>query len=120
MVSLDDIHASNAKVATSLPSGLVAVFAGATSGIGEAALTEFARAASKPRIYFIGRSLESAERIDKVLKEINPGGEYTFIGADASLVENVDEICRELKSKEKVINLLFMSQGTLKMHGGMW
>ncbi|KAK0387692.1 hypothetical protein NLU13_3937 [Sarocladium strictum] len=56
MVTLKHVQASNSRVAQSLPAGLVAVFAGATSGIGELALKSFAKYTNRPKIYFIGRS----------------------------------------------------------------
>jgi NADP-dependent 3-hydroxy acid dehydrogenase YdfG len=56
MVSLKDVQLSNSRIASELPSHLVAVFVGATSGIGEASLKKFAKYACQPRIYFVGRS----------------------------------------------------------------
>lgn len=76
MVALDRIQRSNSKVAEVFQDGLVAVFAGATAGIGETSLREFARHASKPRIYVLGRSKEACDRLDAELKTINPGGTY--------------------------------------------
>src|SRR3569833_2620674 len=74
MVSLSVVQTSNAALKTSLPAGLVAVFAGATAGIGEACLREFARCTSKPRIYFIGRSPESGSRLMTGRKALSPAG----------------------------------------------
>lgn len=115
MVTLSEVEASNANASKTLPVGLVAVFAGATSGIGEASLKSFAKHTVRPSIYFIGRSQESGDKILKELKGINADGEYNFIKADMSLLKNVDDVCRDIKKKERVINLLFLSQGTLKM-----
>lgn len=115
MVSLSEVEASNANASKTLPAGLVAVFAGATSGIGEASLKSFTKHTVRPRIYFIGRSQESGDRILKELKEINADGEYNFIKADMSLLKNVDDVCRDIKKKETAINVLFLSQGTLKL-----
>ncbi|ORY04680.1 hypothetical protein BCR34DRAFT_626998 [Clohesyomyces aquaticus] len=109
MVALDIVKASNTK----LPSHLVAVFVGGTSGIGEYALKSFARHCQFPRAYFIGRSQKSADRILSELKTTNANGEYTFRQADTSLIKNVDKVCEELKSKEKHINILFLTTGTL-------
>lgn len=119
MVSLTDVQHSNANIANALPSGLVAVFVGATSGIGEASLIEFARSARSPRAYFIGRSQEAAARITAECRQLNPEGEFIFIKADVSLIRNVDDVCRELKNKEKAIDLLFLSCGTLRPGEGM-
>lgn len=112
MVSLSDIRASNSRIASSFPKGLVAVFVGATSGIGETSLRQFAKYCSAPRIYFVGRSQEAGDRIGAELKGLNAKGEYIFIKADVSLIRVVDDVCRDIKSKEKSINVLLLSQGT--------
>ncbi|KAH7261121.1 uncharacterized protein BKA55DRAFT_560406 [Fusarium redolens] len=115
MVSLSQVQQSNASAASKLPAGLIAVFAGATAGIGETALKEFAKYTTQPRIYYIGRSQEAGDRLQNELKELNPEGEYVFIKKDMSLLKNVDEACRDIKSKETVLNVLFLSQGTLRI-----
>jgi NAD(P)-dependent dehydrogenase (short-subunit alcohol dehydrogenase family) len=115
MVSLAAVQASNAPIPTALPPGLVAVFVGGTSGIGEYTLKEFARFARKPRIYNIGRSQEASDRIAVEVKELNANAQYTFIQADVSLIRTVDAVCDQIKSQEKAINILFMSAGTLVM-----
>lgn len=111
MVSLQQIQASNARINTLAP-GLVAVFVGGTSGIGEATMKEFAKHAFQPRIYFIGRSEEAAARITIELESLNPGGQYHFIKADISLLRNVDNVCLDIQSRESLINLLFLTSGT--------
>lgn len=118
MVALDAVQASNAQIGKGYPEGLVAVFAGATAGIGEIALHNFAQDTTKPRIYILGRSQEACDRIDADLKTLNPGGEYIFIRSDVSLMRNVDDVCARIKSKETAINVLFMSQGTLNFNKG--
>ncbi|KAK4460009.1 hypothetical protein QBC42DRAFT_111401 [Cladorrhinum samala] len=111
MVSLQQMQASNARINTLAP-GLVAVFVGGTSGIGEATMKEFAKHASQPRIYFVGRSDEAAARITIELESLNPGGQYNFIKADISLLRNVDNVCLDIQSRESLINLLFLTSGT--------
>lgn len=118
MVSLPDVQSSNAQIAITLPAGLVAVFVGATNGIGEAALKEFARSARSPRAYFVGRSQDAAARITAECRQLNPEGEFTFIKSDVSLIRNVDAVCREIQSKEKTINILFLSCGTIRSGEG--
>lgn len=113
MVSLSDVHLSNSRISISLPPGLVAVFVGATSGIGLYTLRQFAKHARQPRVYFIGRSQEAGDRIAAECKALNSEGEYNFVKADVSLVRIVDDVCRDIKSKEKAVNLLFLSTGTL-------
>lgn len=113
MVSLELMRASNSLVATSLPAGLVAVFVGATSGIGETTLKQFARQAKQPRIYFLGRREQEGKRIQAELRHLNPSGEYHFVQADVSLLKNVDDACRHLQGRESAINLLFLTCGSL-------
>ncbi|KAJ3502764.1 hypothetical protein NM208_g16659 [Fusarium decemcellulare] len=114
MVSLSEVQQSNSSAASVHPSGLVAIFAGATAGIGETALKAFAKHTVQPKIYFIGRSQEAGERLQTELKALNSGGEYIFIKEDMSLLKNVDKVCEDIKSKGSAVNVLFMSQGTLK------
>lgn len=114
MVSLEIVRASNAKLTTSLPT-LVAVFVGATSGIGEYSLKAFAKHTSSPRVYFVGRSNEAGARLVSECKALNPSSDFIFISADLTLIRNVDEVCRQIKAREKYINVLFQSQGTLFM-----
>ena len=47
-------------------------------------------------------------------------GEYIFIKADVSLILAVDDVCKEIKSKEKAINVLFLTIGTLIFKKGMY
>ena len=44
---------------------------------------------------------------------LNSEGDYLFVKAEVSLIRIVDEVCRDIKSKEKTINLLFLSTGTM-------
>lgn len=115
MVSLSDIRISNSLILSILPPRLVAVFVGATNGIGEITLKNFAKQAREPRVYFIGRSQDAGHRIAAECKARNPAGEYIFRKADVSLIRIVDEVCREIKSEEDTLNLLFMSAGVLSM-----
>ncbi|KAK4561531.1 hypothetical protein LTR86_004849 [Recurvomyces mirabilis] len=115
MVSYDIIRASNAQISTTLPARLTAVFAGGTSGLGEYTLKSFDKHVAEPRIYFIGRSQEAADRIVKECRSLNPRGEYIFLKKELSLVQNVDEVCQEIidrEGPEGYINLLFVSQAT--------
>ena len=111
MVKLSQVQSSNSLISSSLPPNLVAVFTGATSGIGEATLKQFAKHARQPRAYFIGRSQDAADRIAAECKALNPDGEFIFIKADVSLIRVVDEVCEEIKAKEKAINILFLCAG---------
>lgn len=113
MVTLSDVEASNRCISSVFQDGLVAVFVGGTSGIGEYTLKQLAKDTRKLRAYIVGRSLEAADRIIKECKQLNSAGEYIFIQADVSLLKNVDDVCRQIKAKEKAINILFQSQATM-------
>lgn len=113
MVSLKDIRTSNSRIASALPPSLVAIFVGATAGIGETSLKQFAKHARQARIYFVGRTQEAGDRIAAECKALNSEGEYIFIKADTSLIRSVDDVCRDIKSKEKAVNLLFLSTGAV-------
>lgn len=116
MVSYTQVKASNANIASDLPANLVAVFVGATNGIGEYTLRQFAKHAISPRVYLVGRSSEAGSRIAADCTEISQGGSFTFIKADTSLIRNVDQVCKDIKGKESSINLLFLSTGTLDFY----
>jgi NAD(P)-dependent dehydrogenase (short-subunit alcohol dehydrogenase family) len=116
MVSLSTIQSSNSLISSTLPPRLSAVFVGATSGIGETTLKQFARHANKPRAYFLGHSQDAGDRIAAECKAINPrGGGYIFIKANVSLIRVVDEVCKEIKEREKTINILFLNAGVADM-----
>ncbi|KAI1329916.1 hypothetical protein F5Y16DRAFT_59708 [Xylariaceae sp. FL0255] len=113
MVSLNAVRASNNRVETDLISDLVAVFAGGSRGIGESAMKQFAKKASKPRIYVVGRTQVTGDRTLAELHQLNPEGKYVFLRYDMSLLRNIDELSRDLRSREPTINLLFITFGTL-------
>jgi NADP-dependent 3-hydroxy acid dehydrogenase YdfG len=112
MVRLQDIQASNSHLASALPC-LIAVFIGATSGIGEFTLRQFAQHAHAPHVYFTGRSQEAGDRIAAECMALNADGTFIFIKSDTSLLRNVDAVCRDIKARGQAINILFLSAGTL-------
>ena len=114
MVSVEQIRASNERIATALPPGLVAVFLGGTGAVGLTCLRQFAKHTVRPKIYFLGRSQDQGNHITEELRALNPDGDYCFIRADISLLRTVDDVCREIKARERHINLLFMTTGTLQ------
>lgn len=113
MITLPQVIASNEHIGSTFPDGLVAVFVGGTSGVGEYTLKTLAKYAPKLRAYIVGRSQDAADRIIAECKKINPGGKFEFIKADVSLLKNVDEVCRQIRDKETSINILFLTQGTM-------
>lgn len=79
------MRASNLRINTELPSGLVAVFfsLGTTSGIGATTLKQFAKCAKKPRIYFVGRREIEGERVKAELQKLNSDGEYHYLKCES-------------------------------------
>ena len=114
MVSQELIQSSNNRIKSTLPTGLVAVFVGGTSGVGETTVKQFAKHAVQPRVYIVGRSPEAGDRIVAECKTLNPDGTFIFLKRETSLMRNVDEVCNEITSKEETINLLFLTIGTLQ------
>ncbi|KAF4635675.1 hypothetical protein G7Y89_g2408 [Cudoniella acicularis] len=118
MVSLQTVQQSNARLAT-LPQGLVALFIGATSGIGQSALQHFAQHASSPRIYTVARpaTVVSHENLLTSLRQSNPTGTYNLITADVSLVSEIDKVVNAISQKETRVDILFMSAGFMAFEG---
>ncbi|KAH6657821.1 hypothetical protein BKA67DRAFT_656063 [Truncatella angustata] len=118
MVSYEVVKQSNARIA-SLPKGLVALFIGATSGIGQSALQQFAQHASAPKIYSVARPVSAANH-DKMLsslRESNPSGTYNLITADHSLISDIDKAVEVVKQKETKLDLLILSPGFIAFEG---
>ena len=116
MVNIKDVRTSNASFKESKES-LVAVFVGGTSGIGKGTLRQFAKHAYAPKVYVVGRSKSSAQPLLDELSTSNPQGNFIFLETEISLMKNVDKVCEEIKSKEKSLDLLFMTPGYLSFEG---
>ncbi|KAL5355842.1 hypothetical protein BJX96DRAFT_141949 [Aspergillus floccosus] len=116
MVNLQTVQAHNVALKHLTP-GLVAVFVGGTSGIALSTATALARHTRSPRIYLVGRSQSAANSAIESIKTINPSAQPTFIQADVSLLKNVDGVCAEIASREKRLNLLFMTPGYMTLKG---
>jgi len=116
MVTITDVRTSNATFKESKES-LVAFFAGATSGIGLGTLKQFAKNAYAPKIYIVGRSKSAAAPLLDEIAKSNPQASVNFIETEISLIKNVDKASEEITSKEKKLDLLFMSPGYLSFDG---
>jgi NAD(P)-dependent dehydrogenase (short-subunit alcohol dehydrogenase family) len=115
-VPLPQVHTHNSSL-KSLAPGLVAIFVGGTSGISHYTARELARNTVSPHIYLIGRNESEAARITSELQSINSSSKISFIKRDVSLLREVDEACREIKEKEKKVNLVFMTIGVMTLKG---
>jgi hypothetical protein len=63
------------------------------------------------------RSEERGNKVVKALHELNPDGEAIFIQKDISLLRNVDELCDDLKKRERKIHCLFLTAGYMTLKG---
>lgn len=116
MVQIKDIRVSNAAFKASKVS-LVAVFVGATSGIGLATLKLLAETTVTPTLYVLGRSKRAATPLLDDLAKINPQTTVNFIETEVSLIKNVDKVCEEIAAKEKKVDILFLSPGGISLGG---
>lgn len=108
----------------------VALFTGATAGLGEAILKAYARNHENSRIYFIGRNDAAAQQIiedvRKMWKENSQRGEgegegdIVFVKADLTLFKNARDAVQEILRREGDnvrLDFLCMSQGFLTFKG---
>ncbi|KAK4992123.1 hypothetical protein LTR50_001301 [Elasticomyces elasticus] len=114
MVCIETTRESNARAKDFL-SDLVAVFVGATGGIGRSTAKELFIKTERPRLYIVGRNEERGKTIVDELKSLNPEGEVIFLKHDISLLRNVDWICDEIKKREKKVNMLLCSAGYMTL-----
>ncbi|KAK9332535.1 hypothetical protein V1520DRAFT_20189 [Lipomyces starkeyi] len=96
---------------------MVAVFVGATSGIGLSTLKQFAKYSNAPKVYVVGRSKQSATPLLHELEVLNPKGIFIFVETEISLIKNVDAVCEEIKTSEQMLDLVFLSPGFLSVEG---
>ncbi|KPM41400.1 hypothetical protein AK830_g5182 [Neonectria ditissima] len=121
MVSFQTVKQSNAAVAN-LPKGLVALFIGATSAIGQSALEHFSQNASSPRIHSVARSQTASSHAGLLasLRQSNPTGTYNLITADVSLISEIDKVVNAVTQKETKLDILIirLAPGGLGAGGG--
>lgn len=116
MVNLTEVRRSNSALKASAER-LVAVFAGATSGIGESTLRALATNARYPIVYIIGRNKVRASIIIDECHLSCPEGTFVFVQADLSLLRNVDVVCKRIMEETRKLDVLFMSQGYISFEG---
>ena len=116
MVAIQVIRKANGRSAE-LPERLVALFLGATSGIGRSALIQFATYAVRPRIYIVARRASATTGLLEELREKNRGGTYTVIEKDVSLICETSDVVDFVKTRETKLDLLFASVGFISFSG---
>ncbi|KAE9380213.1 hypothetical protein N431DRAFT_539882 [Stipitochalara longipes BDJ] len=123
-ISLEEVLAHNKALKKGLK-GLVVVFVGGTSGIGEWTFRAFIKYTNSPRAYLIVRNRPVAEKIISEAFSTNLEAKIDFIAADRSLLKEVSRVCEEIKRKEDAIsgsgkgavNLLVLSQSSSGLGG---
>jgi NAD(P)-dependent dehydrogenase (short-subunit alcohol dehydrogenase family) len=106
----------------------IALFTGATAGLGEAILKAYARNHQNSRIYFVGRNDAAAQQIiedvQQTWKEISQSGEgegdIIFVKADLTLLKNARDVVQRIVRREgdnARLDFLCMSQGILTSKG---
>lgn len=110
------MRAHNLSLA-SRPPGLVALFTGATRGIGAETLRELLTHLKSPRIYIAGRDASTFSDHLSELRTLNPGAQIEFIEANVSLLRQVDRVADCVLAAEDHLDLLCMSQGQLPVGG---
>ncbi|KAK3333002.1 hypothetical protein B0T19DRAFT_473762 [Cercophora scortea] len=117
MVNLEFVRGHNAALKAQTP-GLVAVFTGATKGIGAAAALALAKHLNKPAIYIVGRNEEQFNVSQQPrLQALNSDARIVFIRADITLLREIDRVCALIAAVESKVDLLFMSPGFVPVNG---
>jgi len=117
MVSYHQIQITAPLLKDALPPGLISLFIGATSGIGESTLKHLAQVATRPRIYIVGRKAAAAAPLLAYLRQVNPEGEFKFLERDISLIKEVDMVARWVKRNEERLDLMLLSAGYIPYSG---
>lgn len=113
MVPYADILNSNTSL-KSTGASPTAVFIGATSGIGHAALLALAKHTRSPKVYIVGRSQSVLESLISTLSSINPAGKYIPVETgDLTLLSSVDRASEAIKAQEADghLDMLVMTMG---------
>ena len=115
-IALQTVRTSNSRLSR-VKRPLVALFVGATSGIGLGTLREFAQHAAEPRVYIVARNAQKAGTIVDELRALNANGRYEIIEKDVSLVQDATAVAEFVKAKEATLDLLFLSVGFVSLQG---
>jgi len=112
MVAIEAVRAANNSISSQ---SLTAVFVGATSGIGLAAIEALLKSTRSSRIFIVGRSPSKFALTLGKLQDLNTSAKLIFIEAQVSLLKDVDRVCATIKAQELAIDLLWVSQGGLSL-----
>jgi len=113
MVHFSTITSANANFASNNEhnTGLICVFAGATSGIGAGTIEKMAVMVHTGTFYVLGRSVSRFASQRSRLERLNPRLKLVFLEAEVSLISSIDAACKRIIAAETKVNYLYMSQG---------
>ena len=117
MVQLSDIQAANASLPAYYPVKPMAVFNGATAGIGKATLEAFVRRTTDPKVYIIGRNKASRQEWLAKLQASNTKATIVFLEADIKLIKEAKRVAGIISKQEQRVDLLCMSAGFISFSG---
>lgn len=116
MTSLATLRTSNAQLSgTTLPQ--VAVFVGATAGIGRATLSQYVNKGYPLKAYIVGRNEEEFKPVLSELRASNNAAELIFLEGQISLLAETKRLTDEILRREKHVDMLFLSAGILPFTG---
>jgi NAD(P)-dependent dehydrogenase (short-subunit alcohol dehydrogenase family) len=112
MVKYKDIKASNTLI-NEATAPRIAVFVGGTSGIGKSTVEALVATGTILKIYLVGRksSQQRTETFIHELHAINPSAEIVWVEGEVSLLAETKRVCEIIKSKERHVDLLFLTTG---------
>jgi NAD(P)-dependent dehydrogenase (short-subunit alcohol dehydrogenase family) len=119
-VPLADVLANNTSLGAANPSGPIAVFVGATAGIGLGALQALTKYTNASTIYIVGRSPLKLEALIGDLKQLNAKATFIPIHAsDLTKIHDAQSAAREIAEKVGAgqVDLLVMSPGYITFKG---
>jgi len=114
MVAIEAVRAASSSISSQ---SLIAVFVGATSGIGLAAIEALLKSTTSPKVFLVGRSKSTFAPTLTKIQNLNASAALIFVEAQVSLLKEVDRVCTIVKAQESAIDLLWVSQGGLSMSG---
>ncbi|PMD32008.1 hypothetical protein L207DRAFT_640332 [Hyaloscypha variabilis F] len=120
MVKIEAIREANLQFASQDESGLICVFAGATSGIGLSTLLRLSTMLHSPTFYIIGRSASAFSPHHSKILSLNPTCKVAFLETEISLLSEVSNVCKTILSKEKKLDILYMSPGCMPLNGAQY
>lgn len=118
MVKFSTIIQANERFASDSKrnTGLVCVFAGATSGTGAGTIERMATMVQASTFYVLGRSAARFATQREKLKNLNPSNKIEFLNAEVSLISEVDFVSTQISALEQRVDYLYMSQRCIPLN----